>query len=290
MEWEVLYHYTSLDAFVNIIKGKEFRLFDITKSNDPLEGTYMIQALEESYIRLYRSDKITKAEYMLAHRAFFQFKEEAYNRNRLKDFYAAASFCIPHHELTMLRSYADNGKGVALGVPIKILEGLATKLSGVQFKKVTYLSPREIAEFADSFWLENIGKYKKIIQEINEETLVPFVETIKECYKSGYFFKHDVNKDEEEYRLLYHYDNLFYSYLPGLGEDVPNEIDFISGNGILKAYYKISVGTEKDGLFYFSDILSGPLCGASSNELRAFLRRYGIDHCNVSEISWVQMR
>lgn len=290
MEWEVLYHYTSLDAFVNIIKGKEFRLFDITKSNDPLEGTYMIQALEESYVRLYRSEKITRDEYLLAYRSFLEFSEDVYSHNRLKDFYAAASFCIPHHELTMLRSYADNGKGVALGVPIKILEGLSSKLPGVQFKKVEYLSPKGIAEYADKFWIEHIRKHKNIIKNINEETLSPFAEEIKACYEAGYFLKHDVNKDEEEYRLLYHYDDLFYSYLPGLGEDVPKEIDFVSGNSILKAYYKIPVGTEEDGLFYFSDILSGPLCGASSNEMCAFLRRYGISHCNVSEISWVQMR
>lgn len=289
MEWEVLYHYTSLDAFVNIIKSKEFRLFDVTKSNDPLEGTYMIQALEESYVKLYRAERISKDEYMLAHRAFFQFKEDAYSSNRLKDFYAAASFCIPNHELTMLRSYADNGKGVALGVPVKILEGLANKLSGVQFKKVEYLSPKGIAEYADKFWIHNINKYRHITN-INEKTLAPFVKEIRECYKAGYFFKHDVNKDEEEYRLLYHFDDLFYPYIPRLGAVVPKEIDFASGKGILKAYYKIPVGTQEKDLFYFSDILSGPLCGTSSNELYAFLRKYGIETCSVREISWVQMR
>ena len=145
---EVLYHYTTLDTFANIIKSKKFRLCDITKSNDPLEGVYMIQALENAYHKLYHDNKISKEEHLMINRAFFRFSEMIASQGRNRDFYGAASFCIPSHELLMLRSYANNGKGVALGVPILTLETLAKNDPHLEFKKIEYLSDKEIDEKA----------------------------------------------------------------------------------------------------------------------------------------------
>ena len=47
MENKLLYHYTSLKSFCEIIRNRQFRLFDITKSNDPLEGIFLIDAIKE---------------------------------------------------------------------------------------------------------------------------------------------------------------------------------------------------------------------------------------------------
>lgn len=292
MECGVLYHYTSLDAFVNIIKGKEFRLFDVTKSNDPLEGTYMIQALEESYHRLYRSEKIDENGYLLAHRALFQFKEKMYAHGRPKDFYATASFCVPNHDLLMLRSYADNGKGVAMGFPISMLENLPLILPNVQFDRVKYCNKSCVAEIADHFWLSGVKRYQYISSEneINEESLSPFVAEIQKYYQNGYFVKDVANKDEDEYRLLYRYDDLFSLHIPGIIDEVPQEIDFFSKNGDVKAYYKIPLGNSQEDSFYFSDIVGCPLCGASIGELQALLCRYGFFNCSVNKNSWVKMR
>lgn len=290
MEEQVLYHYTSFDAFVNIIKEKKFRLFDITKSNDPLEGVYLMQELEKSYIRLYQNDELTKDEYMLAHKAFFYFKENMFSEGRPVDFYAAASFCIPEHELLMLRSYADNGKGVAMGVPISTLKNLSSRLDKVEFKKIEYLSAEEIKAQSDSFWKDNIKRFKSLLKYEDEEKLAPFIEKIKEYYQSGYFIKDEINKDENEYRILYYYDNLFERCPPGLGCEVPQEIEFSNGSDGIKVYYKIPVGTDQNDLFYFSDIIGGPLCGVTINEMNTFLRRYGFFKCNINKNSWVKMR
>lgn len=286
----LLFHYTSLDAFINIIKSKKFRLCDVTKSNDPLEGTYMIQALEESYRRLYRDEEINKNEWFLAHRAFIQFQENVIKQGRNKDFYGAASFCVPAHELMMLRSYADNGKGVALGVPITVLKTLAENNSQLEFGKMEYLSKEEINQRAKDFWIKNIKQYSKEISEINEETLIPFVNEIEKYYHQSFFYKDEVNKDEQEYRLLFHCEDLFQICLPCIGKEVPQEIDFISYDGNLKAYYEIPVGDKGETEFYFSDVIIGPQCKATITEIQTFLCRYGINGCSVLKNSWVQMR
>lgn len=288
--WEVLYHYTSLDTFMNIIKTKKFRLYDVTKSNDPLEGTYMLQALENTYQSLYREEKISKDECTLAHRAFFYFKEELMSQGRFKDFCGAASFCVPAHELLMLRSYAGNGKGVALGVPRKTLETLSKNNQQLTFKEMEYLSAREVDYRATDFWLEKIKFWKTKVSDIDEESLRPLINEIKKYYYQSYFLKDKVNEDEEEYRLLFCCEDLFELCLPGIGKAVSQDIDFISSNGDLKAYYEIPIGDRDQAQFYFSDVVIGPQCGATISEVQTFLCRYGIKGCNVSKNSWVQMR
>lgn len=289
-ECEVLFHYTSLDTFVNIIKTKKLRLYDVTKSNDPLEGTYMIQALEEAYQRLYHEEKINKNEYMLAHRAFFHFQKDLIYQGRSKDFYGAASFCIPKHELLMLRSYADNGRGVAMGVPIKALKRLADANPQFTFRKIEYLSSKEINHRAIGFWLEKIKLRDIRVSCINEASLQPIVSKLKEYYHQSYFLKDKVNEDEEEYRLLFHYEDLFDLCLPGIGRNVPENIDFISTNGDLKAYCDIFVGDRDKAPLYFSNVIIGPQCEATASEVQTFLCRYGFKGCNVDKNSWIQMR
>ena len=287
----LLYHYTSLDAFVNIIKSKKFRLCDITKSNDPLEGTYIPQALEESCLKLYREERLNRDEYMLAHRAILKFNDDITVYDRAQDFYGAASFCLPEHELLMLRSYADNGKGVALGVTLKTLEKTATSYPCLSFKKIEYLHQTEVNKRTDDFLLENVMYFKDKILEISDESLSPFVKRIQEYYHEGYFLKDKINEDEAEYRLLLHCNDIFKIRI-GLREEIPQEIDFFSSNGQLKAYYEIDVGDRWHDTypFYFNCVVIGPQCKASITEVQAFLLRHGILGCSVIKNSWAQMR
>lgn len=288
--YEVLYHYTSLDTFFNIIKTKKFRLCDVTKGNDPLEGVYMLQALEEAYRRLYSEGKINREERFLAHRAFFDFQENLSTQGRFRDFNGAASFCIPTHELLMLRSYADNGKGIALGVPVKVLETLANENEQLEFRKMEYLSKKEIDQCANDFWIRNITRFKNKILETDKKSLSPFVDLIKECYYQSYFLKDKGNEDEQEYRLLFHCEDLFQLRLPSIREDVPTTVDFSVCNGDLKAYYEIDIGDREKTPFYFSDIIIGPQCKVTTVEIQAFLHRHGIRGCSVQKNSWIEMR
>ena len=78
----------------------------------------------------------------------------------------------------------------------------------------------------------------------------------------------------------------------GLREEIPQEIDFFSSNGQLKAYYEIDVGDRWHDTypFYFNCVVIGPQCKASITEVQAFLLRHGILGCSVIKNSWAQMR
>lgn len=296
MSSDILYHYTSLDAFVNMVKGKEFWLSDITKSNDPLEGTYILKALKDAYNYLYADKQINEDQFWLAHWTLFRFNESSEKSERLVDFYAAASFCIPNHELTMLRSYADNGKGVALGISKDVLQKLPKHIPELEFRQIEYLSEKEIVEREKKFWLKLIGTTSIKKSDITDAVLEPFIEAVRKEYSAGYFLKNDINRDEEEYRLLYHLDSLFDLYVVPSHPDVPEKIDFLAKDGDLKAYYRIPLGSSNplgppsSDLFYFDTILIGPQCGASKYEIRVFLKRHNILVRSIGRISWVQMR
>lgn len=289
MKWEVLYHYTSLDTFVNIIRNREFRLYDITKSNDPLEGKYILQSLETSYRKLYQEEKIDKAKYMLVHRAFFHFTEELNSCGRMVDFCGSASFCVPSHELTMLRCYGDNGKGVAIGVPISVLKSL-TSNPDIEFKKIRYISAKELETKCDQFWLEMLNKYDILGMDYTEDGLAPLLSELKQYYRDGFFVKDIVNCDEEEYRLLVYKKDLFKFSLPTLVDSIDENIDFYCGNGDLKAYYKLPLQSSEEDGFTISDVIPGPLCKATTTEINVFLRKNGFFNNNITPNTWVKMR
>lgn len=289
-EWKVLYHYTSLDAFVNIVKSREFRLFDITKSNDPLEGKYILEALKGTCsMFIFSENGLTENQYRVARHALFKFEQEVYNHNKLKDFYAAASFCVPHHELMMLRSYADNGRGVALGVAVTTLENLAKKISNLDFKKVEYLSSADIEEMAIDFWHSTFSALD-INKICDDEAVLSIVESIRKEHEKGFFIKSKPNEDEEEYRLLYHYKDLFELHLPTIPINVPEEVNFFSIRDDIKAYYRIPVGNDEKDLLHFDYIFLGPLCKATVSEMQVFLQKNGISVNGISDISNIHMR
>ena len=284
IEDKVLYHYTTLETFFNIVKSGEFRLFDITKSNDPLEGKFAINALVEAYKELYRDEEINDEQYHVAHASLFQFEcNNDSTKERTCNLYAAAAFCDIKHEMTMLRCYANNGRGVAIGFSGKKLVSLTEKISGMEFSKIEYLTDAEMKERAREFWLNYFKKSNGDLPRISdEEAMEPLVEKIEEFAHKGFFIKHIANKDEEEYRLLYCKKDLFeISIFP---KDVEEEIDFICESNDIKAYYAIPIKS------IISDILIGPASDVAPTEMNILLNKHGIELNSAIKITWVSMK
>lgn len=283
IEDKVLFHYTTLDTFYNIVKSGELRLYDVTKSNDPLEGRFAINALEKAYKNLYDEKKICKDKYHVAHASLFEFNCNNRIYGRTSDLYAAASFCSSKHEMTMLRCYANNGKGVAIGFPANKLLSLAEENDGMEFRKIQYLTDEEMSKNAEEFWL-NIFKDCNIslLNISDEEAMEPLIKKIEEFVYEGLFIKHIANKDEEEYRLLCKVNDLFQISI--FTRTLDDRIDFYCGDNDIKAYYKIPVKE------LISHVLIGPASNVSPTEMKAFLDKYEINSYPVEKITWINMR
>lgn len=296
MEWQVLYHYTTVETFYKIVQSGEFRLFDITKSNDPLEGIFAINMLEKAYDELYRNKKLTKSKYKLAHRAFFLFNEDVFGFGRLKELIMSASFCIPEHELYLWRCYGDNGKGVAIGVDVDMLKQIADETDGMTFQKIEYLSDSAMLERAEQFWVECLAVYTDdesediIYCDYEDKRLLSIIEKIKSFYLAGYFIKNIANQDENEYRLIYTAGDLTEYCIPAIGPAVCEGIDFISTQDDLKAYYAIQARKTAERNQFISNVALGPLCNIKGIEANIFLKRHNLEDCSVYHGSTISMR
>lgn len=134
IDWQSLYHYTSLKSFERIIKSGYISLSDIIKSNDPAEGFFAFDVLKEAYKSLYHDDAIDKETYDKLHRAYFDFSENETAFGRFQHTMLSISFCEPELPLALWRCYGDNGKGIAFSISKNRLIELGKKIT-LDFQK-----------------------------------------------------------------------------------------------------------------------------------------------------------
>lgn len=288
MDDDVLYHFTSLDTFINIIKNDSFLLFDIKKSNDPLEGIFSITVLEKA---LSNNEEIDAEFCKSVMPEFIQFRKDIRESQNDDKLITASCFCTLDHELSLWRNYGDGGNGVAIGVFRDVLEEIRKK-EGFQFKKIVYLDESEYIERAKEFWYsiylekDEYIEAKKIWctpeKKINHEDILIYKELqekLHKFYMDGFFIKEKPNSDENEYRLLYSQDMTKY-ILHGIAtpKDVNENVDGCVVNNVFKLFYRLSAKKEyMDSKQLINEVLLGPRCKASVNEIKMFLCKYEIN-------------
>ena len=126
----VLYHYTSNNAFLSILKSRELRLSALSQSNDSLEGKWLLHALksecrEQGINQDHRQQIADFAEYV--------FK-----------WVMGYGFCLSsdRDQLSQWRGYADDGRGVAIGFKtnelLKLTNFASVSRGKTELKKVLY--------------------------------------------------------------------------------------------------------------------------------------------------------
>ncbi|WP_034464907.1 DUF2971 domain-containing protein [Butyrivibrio fibrisolvens] len=263
--WEVLYHYTSLESFLRIISQGYIALNDVIKSNDPAEGKYSIEILEKAYKELYREEKINQDQFDKIRGAFFDFREEEYCFGRLKHVVLSLSVCEPEFPLALWRSYGDNGCGCAIGISKEKLKEIGEK-EGFTFGKMNYYKECELIDKYKRFWLSHVDdEDSKLKNEILKE------------YKDGYFIKRRENNYENEWRLIYTGLDLDDFLL--MPENVPESIDAYARRDDIVLFYKLSI-KEPDTII--DNVYIGPNCKVTDNEMRLLLMKKDIGHISVS--------
>lgn len=272
----VLYHFMSLATFSSILHSGVFKLFDVSKSNDPLECKFHMSALENMYREMYRDDSIDEKTYHKFHKNYYIFSEEHKALGGNRDVIMTGSFCTLSHELSKWRAYGDNGKGIAIGVSKNTLSYIANEYN-IELKKVKYMTVSEMNHHAREFWKSCVEFQDVDIQKLLEKYLI-----------EGYFFKEKANEDEEEYRLLSKYDMSTHT-LPGIVWDVPQSIGIEEVNNQLKVCTNINIKKQYNGNGFIQFINIGPQCGASSLEIQLLGNKLGYSF-NGIERSRIMMR
>lgn len=261
----ILYHYCSVDAFVNILKTNSIWLTHAREMNDSREDTLFRKPLK---IALQSFENRSEPEKQLLQRIV----DEYVNR---VEFPYVACFSRDEDMLSQWRAYGDNGKGVAIGIKLGALPhfDLLMQEHGkiisrpVIIDEMSYNQEDDEVEFMKKILSGCLINYQKGKSE-NEVIR----QGIVALNRLSIFAKDKGFEEEHEVRLVYHpcYRNL----LANLNCEIPrgtdqDDIDFRVRDGRILSYFTYQLPKAS-----FHSITLGPKCTVDFAQLTLFLNRY----------------
>lgn len=315
----ILYHYASMQKAYSILNYKNIRLSDITKSNDINEMSIFFPTLFDEILNLF--DEIHGFDNTFVYKAKLDRHALVLIINELKEQIeqefqngSIATFVICLSEkgdlLSQWRGYADDGKGLSIGLCAKeLMEFIESSKRIYELVKVQYLSDDELKD-----WIKATAK-----------DLLWLIDTILDAIKNGdVTFKTSSQFDENIYNTLY-YNMLSYVeesirfksdgfveeaewrfYIKNalnkeelnkdinstngvLNEEIRNELsEFVFNNVQFNATENdivpfISLGFDSFNNNLICDVKCGPNNKIRNKDLELLLRKYGYKSCVCSK-------
>lgn len=313
---KVLYHYASMEKGTSILKHKNIRLSDITKSNDVKEMRIFFPDLFDEMLKNY--DEHNGFSYKFEYKgkgnrqAFGLFVNELKKKIE-KEFedgsIATFALCLSEEGdlLSQWRGYADDGKGICLGLNVEeILKFVgSSSVSGFSLEKVEYLSKEQIDE-----WVKNVANqmlgiveiilgaieegniqyysakefdedifdtiYYNILSEV-EESIKFKTEGFKEEKEWRFFIKNSLNKDDIKGKKITSIGTLGEGARRKTSEYVADNVEFnIKENDMVPF---VSLKFEKFHNNLINQVICGPNNKIREKDLELFLRKYGYRNC-----------
>lgn len=313
---KILYHYASMEKGTSILKHKNIRLSDITKSNDVKEMSIFFPDLFDEMLKNY--DEHNGFSYKFEYKgkgnrqAFGLFVNELKKKIE-KEFedgsIATFALCLSEEGdlLSQWRGYADDGKGICLGLNVEeILKFVGiSSVSGFSLEKVEYLSKEQIDE-----WVKNVANqilgiveiilgaieegniqyysakefdedifdtiYYNILSEV-EESIKFKTEGFKEEKEWRFFIKNSLNKDDIKGKKITSIGTLGEGARRKTSEYVADNVEFnIKENDMVPF---VSLKFEKFHNNLINQVICGPNNKIREKDLELFLRKYGYRNC-----------
>ena len=313
---KVLYHYASMEKGTSILKHKNIRLSDITKSNDVKEMSIFFPDLFDEMLKNY--DEHNGFSYKFEYKgkgnrqAFGLFVNELKKKIE-KEFedgsIATFALCLSEEGdlLSQWRGYADDGKGICLGLNVEeILKFVGiSSVSGFSLEKVEYLSKEQIDE-----WVKNVANqmlgiveiilgaieegniqyysakefdenifntiYYNILSEV-EESIKFKTEGFKEEKEWRFFIKNSLNKDDIKGKKITSIGTLGEGTRRKTSKYVADNVEFnIKENDMVPF---VSLKFEKFHNNLINQVICGPNNKIREKDLELFLRKYGYRNC-----------
>ena len=300
-----IYHYCNTDVFIKIMQSKTIRLSDITKSNDSMEISWINGFLRDQFIQKYNDEKTKYFKNNFSIDAFKEYFDKHYdlllsndNYNRL---YLVSCFSENGDLLSQWRGYADDANGFSIGFDIDSLCEQAKREIGddIRIDKIIY-TLKDQKNIVIKSAKDLIKSLKKIIKPTKsnvkndkkyESENIASINTVREkeydscfikCFENichlAVITKNPFFAEEKEYRI-----NYLLKFNQELG--ITNE----SKNSSLSTFDIKYYNRYNDIIPYFDlpfkndsikEVIIGPKCKATVNDVKLFLNKNGID-CNV---------
>lgn len=188
----VVYHYCSAETLRAILESKNLRFTDINMLNDSYETRWGYSAFEEAATRLIKriglSEKVPAIPF-----DFFGSVDEVISRIQTIAHPFVSCFSLDGDSLEQWRSYADDGRGFAIGFRVSKLQQLPVSVLSVEYDREA-----QIKEMMAAL----VAIYFRTIADTKEEQDKFF----EDCVLTATFmvaFKHPAFRHEQELRCLH---------------------------------------------------------------------------------------
>lgn len=313
----ILYHYASMEKAYSIMSNKNIRLSDITKSNDINEMSIFVPDLFDKMLSLHNDIKGFQNEFTYKNckdRPAWELIVSELKERIEKEFkdgsIATFALCLSEKGdlLSQWRGYANDGKGLSLGLDVKELQEFIGSSNGFyDLVKVVYLSEMELEE-----WIKNTAKellwltdtimkavkdgdvhYKTMdawyegiygtlyynILDYIEESIKFKSEGFSEEVEWRLYIKNTLNKEELKKASIKLFEERRIEFL----EYIKNKIEFNATSNDLVPF--ISLGFDEFNNNILRKVKSGPNNKCRSKDMDVLLRKFNYTNCSVSNSS-----
>lgn len=302
---DTIYHYCSVETFLNIIRNHTIRLSDLCKSTDRMELKSLLDAVQKEIMEQYRNnfDFPDTIIYGMEMDNAFSFMLQALiskMKNDTDQMLFGVCFSEEGDLLGQWREYADKGTGLAIGFDVKWFQNLC-KNESFKFSKIRYGYSKEnediVKKYAAEIYNEMLtamlqGKSKDIIEEPYDATY--FMRLARLCiYEESIFIKKNEYENEREWRLIlddeetrksYEEWDMYYNWQKKNTEIcqkliyklIPNGMEFMAKNGKIIPYLDMKFDLDKDNL-PIKKVVIGPNCKVDELDVYHLLSFYKFD-------------
>ena len=251
----IMYHYCSMQSFFGIIKSNSIWLNDVSKTNDVYEYSWILEIMEDILHEVDLADKFDKN----------------YLKNSFIRFFQPHMACFSREvdSLSQWRGYADDGRGIAIGFNRRYFERNKDQVNKEIIVEDIIYDPVKQRQKVERLLMRELGRLARSGEPQGFFTLE--LEMLSHIIKYGQAFKHESFKEEKEIRIIHGYSDL-------LAE--PDMFKYRVARDDLLSYIEFSLNVNNEDSI--TEIIIGPRCKATENEIRPFLMKNGFR--NVSKI------
>lgn len=267
----IYYHYCSIESFMSIIKSKSIWLTNANFMNDRLENK-MIEKDFDNIIEILKPSKTENfMKYLKAN--FKQYKNQFY------------LFCLSKNpdKLSQWRGYADDGKGVAIGISLDLGASITKKIPHTGYDKDNLIGFYDVVYDKDK-------QKEKILRMCDNEVKMKndySVDLSLKLVDLSMIFKNKSFKEEEEVRLMFVWDDKCESKPENI-----SEFKFRHSKGKIVDYFEFNFDIPEIKQFeskLIPKIFLGPKCEITIEEMKKYLSYNNLSGTDVirSESSYI---
>lgn len=283
----ILYHYCTLESFSKILESKEIWLTEMRRMNDHLEGVWIDKVVERAIGTHF--PKLSPG-----------FMEPILSAcRRMSKTYG---LCMSENGdlLSQWRAYADDGRGVSIGIDKSFFEWVINQKSGAGFRiqKVIYDKGEQDQQLRSTETFKEIqGTLELEEKEYNEdksnnsESILD--ERVREIHNLAirgwrnelYRYKNPAFSEEVEQRFLASVPNFSKIDGPKMGHAIRHLMSVKTRiqKDHLTSYVALPLApTDKKDLPYIKNVVLGPKNTTDIKDMDYYLNLNGIQNCTVT--------